>query len=347
MTYKQRFLIFLVFVGVFALAAPGLLLYTTGHRIDWETLSIEKYGAIVFKTFPQEVTIAIENKTYAKSRNLQMISLAPGIYPVEVNREGFLKWNKNVLVQANSATLLRYIQLFSKNEPVLLFPDKINRIYFSSETNEAIIWSGNKLLLTQLEPFSIKKQILEIPPEYKVDKIEWLYQNRQVLAEIKKGEALQFVLLGLSSPYGVTFLNPIKTELPEVSLIESAWPVAGPENWFPPLTKCFSPLQDVTFICQNGNSIVFLDKEKKQMIELTKSEKDILEFYLDQSDNYLTLVTAESISMVEIYPIGGINNKWTLLEGGIIYSTIQNNQDRRLYFHGIINDKEGLYRLIF
>lgn len=145
----------MTFVIFFFLISPVIILYSAGWRIDLKTLSVQKTGGIFLKTKMKDVVLSIDGKSHkAKSRFLSGLfinNLLPRSYRLEVSKDGYHSWVKNLEVKPSLVTETKNIVLVPKNQNPIVFQNNIldflvngklvvwqagNGQYFLSETDK-------------------------------------------------------------------------------------------------------------------------------------------------------------------------------------------------------------------
>src|SRR3989344_2475410 len=110
MTKKTRNLLFIILALLFLIVAPLTVFYSLGWRIDWNNKKIVKPGILYFKVWPRGVQIYIngvlKKKTDFFFGSALIENLIPKKYKVEVKKEGFQVWNKNLEISEGMATEL-------------------------------------------------------------------------------------------------------------------------------------------------------------------------------------------------------------------------------------------------
>lgn len=145
MPHKTRIILFYTFVGLFLLLGTGILFYSFGWRIDFETGKVQKIGAIYIKTNVRETTIKLNNKTYKDEAGIlqsgTLISnLLPKTYRVEVSKEGYLPYYKTLTVKPSRVEELLNVQLIPKTiESTVIAPTKGTRFIDTTEAADRII----------------------------------------------------------------------------------------------------------------------------------------------------------------------------------------------------------------
>lgn len=113
----RRFL-FLSLTSLFLILAPLIVLYAKGIKFDFEKKRFVVTGALYFKTFPKAAEIFINGKKTKITDPLlgtaQIKNLLPRTYFVEIKKEGYFEWKKEMKVKEGEVTLAKVI-LFPKN----------------------------------------------------------------------------------------------------------------------------------------------------------------------------------------------------------------------------------------
>jgi hypothetical protein len=131
------FLITLVVVGVFGVFASY---YARGYRFSLKTFKFSPSGILVVKSEPDGASIFVNHEL--KGATNTNISLAPGVYDVEVKRDGYFGWYKRLTIEKEVVTLAT-ISLF-KNAPSL------SPVTFAGAVNPVISDDGTKIAFSVL-----------------------------------------------------------------------------------------------------------------------------------------------------------------------------------------------------
>lgn len=108
MTKKTRTFLFVLCVLAFFVVSPTIILYTQGYRLDSNNWKLTKTGAFYFKVLPKSVDIFVNNKLAKKTDfffgSTLVENLLPGKYPVEIKKDGYLPWKKNLEAREMNVT---------------------------------------------------------------------------------------------------------------------------------------------------------------------------------------------------------------------------------------------------
>jgi len=117
-----RYVAFSFSVALYFVLLPIILSYSLGYHIDFHKLSIYKTGILALRSNPSGASLYINGKSSAELTPARIEELKPGNYLIEVKREGFYPWQKEVTIRPNMVTRAENIILF----PVLQEMEKIN-----------------------------------------------------------------------------------------------------------------------------------------------------------------------------------------------------------------------------
>jgi hypothetical protein len=143
MTRKSRTILFYSFVLLFLLLCPVLVLYSQGYRFDAANRKIAQTGGIFIKIEPKQADVYINGKLEKKTDfffgSALIKNLLPKKYKIEVKKEGYQTWEKNLQVKEKEVAEAKSVVLFPKNPDFNLLENNIENLWFSPETGGIII----------------------------------------------------------------------------------------------------------------------------------------------------------------------------------------------------------------
>lgn len=116
MSTTTRAIIFYLFLIAFIIAAPALVLYTAGYRVNPRTGRIERLGALVIKSKPRDAVVKI-NAVVLPEKTPATIKMVPDEYPVEVSKNGYHTWRKRLAVKSQHTTFAEDVILWKESDP--------------------------------------------------------------------------------------------------------------------------------------------------------------------------------------------------------------------------------------
>lgn len=108
----KRAIAFYSSVIIFLISLPILLSYALGYHLDLNVLAAYKTGIIYITSYPPGASIYINGKLNNNPTPAQIEGLRPGVYKVNVSREGFYSWQQDLVVRPNMVTRADRIVLF-------------------------------------------------------------------------------------------------------------------------------------------------------------------------------------------------------------------------------------------
>jgi hypothetical protein len=116
MTQNWRKIIFFLLVFIFLILAPTILLYSQGIRFDFEKKRFTFTGAIYLRALPRQVEVLLNGKLIKKTDlifgSARIENLIPKKYLIEVKKEGYFPWKKELEVKEKKVTEATGIILF-------------------------------------------------------------------------------------------------------------------------------------------------------------------------------------------------------------------------------------------
>lgn len=109
--------LFWVFIIVSIPLAVLLVSYSAGYRFDRTTGSIIETSAVAIHTLPKQADIYLNGELQADSTPFIEI-LDPGSYTIEVKKEGYFDWRKEMIIEPGESLLFPEITLLKNAEAV-------------------------------------------------------------------------------------------------------------------------------------------------------------------------------------------------------------------------------------
>lgn len=124
MTKHARKRLFYLLFALFIVIGSGAMLYAYGWRINPKTARPVKIGAVYIRPFPASASVIVGKKQIAEKQSLFsngffLNNLLPGTYPIRVEAEGYLPWERDIAVLPSLITQLEYVTLVPQKEEVI------------------------------------------------------------------------------------------------------------------------------------------------------------------------------------------------------------------------------------
>jgi|GEM_PF-4478522 len=237
MTVRNIKILRIVLLFLFLILAPIFVLYAYGWRMDFEKLRPVKVGGVFLRSLPTDANLTINGKP-VKKRSHKLLTgalignLLPGNYTIQIEKYGYQKWRKEVLVAPALVFETTPIILPPLKKPELFFEESVQDfwingsvlIYHSADGNFYLAKIGDLSSRTNLSLMfnSLKEKILKFPGVV------------PILGIVKQESSNEWVVRTAKASYLLDF-KKLTLELLEKPIISS-----GPEAFlrqFPLLSR--------------------------------------------------------------------------------------------------------------
>ena len=273
-------------VLVFAIVAPGIIMYSQGYRFDIKKMKYLETGGIYVKAFPGDATITIgnndKNKTSGFSRDLLVQNLLPGNHTVKIEKDNYHSWSKTLEVKEKKVSEAKYVILFPNEIAFASIDNDVKNFYPYPDNNKILILTvSNELFSYDTNKKETIKILSKNQTPYNISDVSFSPTGRRAL--IKTSAGLHYLL---------------NLEASTISLIKSM--SSNTQN------VVFDSNNEGSFFYQVNNLIYRVNADKQTASKLFKKEKvdtftingnDV--YYLEEGLLYrdnLTLNTNEALS---------------------------------------------------
>ncbi len=124
MTIRLRRTLFYILTILFVVATAGIIAYAEGWRVDFESFTLQKVGAIYVRSFPAKTVITldgepIENEAWFFQNGTLINNLFPKKYHLELSYPGYQTWRQSLAVAPSLVSEVKYAILVpTKHETV-------------------------------------------------------------------------------------------------------------------------------------------------------------------------------------------------------------------------------------
>lgn len=230
MTKRTRRILLSILLVVFFILVSFFIFYSQGYRFDFEQKKIVKTGGIYVKTIQSGIEVYLDDKLKEKInpifKSTLIRSILPKTHGLQLKKEGFYDWDKNLEVQEGIVTEIRNAYLFPqdpKKEKVLAAKTSIEDFYFSPNQKKALLVkkdAGIEILdINSGEITPIQKKI------YTLKNLKWSHNSKMILIEHGSRDAPQWLLINLENnqEFSLSLLGDIK---------EVFWPKQSAEYFY-------------------------------------------------------------------------------------------------------------------
>lgn len=149
MTKKIRTILTLVFLFLFLIITPVIVLYSQGYRFDFNPsigrIKIIQTGGFYFKVNPSQVSVYLNEKFKKKTSiifNAAFIKdLLPKSYRIQVKKDGYYTWEKKLEIKEKLVTEAKNIVLIPENPNFKLLEKDIDDFFLTPDKKKIILKS--------------------------------------------------------------------------------------------------------------------------------------------------------------------------------------------------------------
>ena len=142
MNQKARRWVMLSFLLFFLIVSPILILYSLGFKYNWQKNRLEKTGVFFIKSFPKNSEVYLDGQPIGKKTPTQITRLLAKNYQLEIKKEGYRPWSKNLEILPQITTFI---------EDVSLFKEELNPEILMAGTFAGLLPSPNRQMIALIE----------------------------------------------------------------------------------------------------------------------------------------------------------------------------------------------------
>ena len=163
MSLVIRRVIFVVFLLIFFLISPLVILYAAGYKFSKSGLNFQKTGMFILDSKPKGAKIYLNGKlqqTFLKkllsspdsfiTTPAKIKNLLPAEYNLTLAAAGYWPWQKKLKIESGASTYAEDIYLFKKELPISLVSGEIKKIQLSPNKNLLALLANQQLVLINL-----------------------------------------------------------------------------------------------------------------------------------------------------------------------------------------------------
>ena len=280
MNRKTRRILFFVLVAVFLILTPTLIFYSQGWRMNWDTWTLTRTGALYVKAIPNSAEIYI-NGVLAKKTDFifgtaLIENLLPDTYLLEIRKDGYQTWKKMLQTTQHEVTEAKHIILFEESISFQGVTDNVLNVWSSPSGNEAIIqrtmsngrWELVRLSLSNGNESQLLKQIHSAQ---EVLDVSWSQDGKRILLRLGIGETIEHQVVAFEGSESAA----CRQELCELSFVAENIEQAA-----------FHPSHPTRLILvkQSGTALSLLEADYETKKTITFFANDIAAFRLRNTD---------------------------------------------------------------
>lgn len=179
--------VYAVFVIIFLITAPIIVLYTSGYRYNLSNGRIQKTGIIIISSIPKKADIYLNGKKVEnKFTPAEIKNVLPGDYEIVLSKEGYHNWQKKLPVYENFTTFAEKVNLWKFASSTQLSNSTILDWQISNDGNSIVLEDSSGLISIFDLNDNTFSAIETIPANSILEDISWSKDNRKVLIKYAK-----------------------------------------------------------------------------------------------------------------------------------------------------------------
>ncbi|HBU27626.1 TPA: hypothetical protein DEB00_00740 [Candidatus Uhrbacteria bacterium] len=141
-------IIFAIFIALFIISAPLVVLYTAGYR--WSPHNgVVRTGTLFIASTPKDATVRLDGKLYKDNAPTIIKTLRPAEYLVELALPGHLPWEKTLGVREGETTFIDNVILFLDTNSQLVIKENMQTVAWSPTGNH-VAWADHQAGWTEV-----------------------------------------------------------------------------------------------------------------------------------------------------------------------------------------------------
>ena len=228
MTKRTRTILFLICLFLFLLIAPLAIFYSQGYRFDFDSKKITQTGGLFLKVFPKSAEIYLDGKLKKKTDfffgSILIENLLPKKYKIEIKKEGYFTWEKNLEIKEKEVTEAKNVILFPENSNFTILTKGVKKFWLPPDQKKIILLeegeAGWALKLYDLEK-KVKSHLISEDDVYSAGadllNLEFSENSKEISLEIGMKEQLKYFSLELDKvPSVLTEIEPLLPPLKDI-----------------------------------------------------------------------------------------------------------------------------------
>lgn len=153
----MRLIAFYLSAALFFVLLPITLSYSLGYKIDYRAFKIYKTGILYINTNPAGASIYLNGRLNPNTTPAQIEELKPGAYKLEIRREGFYPWERELVIRPNMVTRADRIVLFPVKQDMKVLSEHEINDFTISDKNHIYCFSKSGLFRLNIDGSGFKK----------------------------------------------------------------------------------------------------------------------------------------------------------------------------------------------
>ncbi len=191
-----RLTIMILLIASFFIISPSIILYIAGYRYDLRAHEIRQTGVLNIDIEPKNATVWLNDIVLDKNIPIRLSNRAPGTYQLNIEKDGYKSWKKNISIESNQTTYINDIILIKEpiTQPLDISFNKLVGIYGTQSSDVMLIVSEKNnvydimkydstkdITIPVLRNSSHTPPIINISPYHNIAAIQIFNKNETVI----------------------------------------------------------------------------------------------------------------------------------------------------------------------
>jgi len=192
MTLLYRRLTYGIFIIIFLILAPVVVLYTAGYRYNFTKGRVQKTGILTISSNPRGAGINLNGQLVKQTTPAKIEKILPGDYEIQLTLPGYHSWQKKLPIYENSTAFAEKINLWLLATSSPLTAIKAETTFVSSDQKKLALLTNKKELwvFDQATEKNIFLGQLNNYTEVKIN--DWSADANLILMAVKSGAVKDF-----------------------------------------------------------------------------------------------------------------------------------------------------------
>ncbi|MBI5729475.1 MAG: PEGA domain-containing protein [Candidatus Magasanikbacteria bacterium] len=138
----RRAVLFL-FIATFFIAAPLVVLYTTGYRYDFKNGLWRETGSLSVDVEPATARVSLDNLALPDVLPIRLKDIIPHKYNLKISAPGYYDWQKEIDIKNKQTTYIKEVVLLKKSQPREIVRGKVSALGVSHD-GQYLLYSLNQ-----------------------------------------------------------------------------------------------------------------------------------------------------------------------------------------------------------
>ncbi len=328
MEWKTRKRMFFIFVGLFFIIVPVVVLFTQGYRVNLDELELVKTGGIDLDIKTLDTRVYLDNELSVETnfffRNAVFRNIIPGTYNVRAEKEGHKTWEKNIEVKERRVSKYLFVRLFPEKAQTSTLARNVRNVFMAPDKKHALITTSDTLSSQEGAQQTLQLNLLSIEDDI----------TSQPVITLKAGERVEEVKWSTNAEVFYININSERRNLIYTGSVNNPQSLT---NWSDFINFSYG-------IALEENNKIIPTSSQDSLYVMRKTQEGT--FSLDKIEEEPQIIMPNLIQNVAAFEFAHGNIYYQDNEGGLNMFISEENQTRELSNAADMPDPENTRKII-